>query len=314
MPENELQEQNIQHGQDLGLGDRVVQENRTRLLNHDGSFNVYRKGVFEHGAFSPYHAILNMSWRRFFGFILGSYILVNLVFTGLFLLCGPGAFPSIEHLDLLQRTSAIFFFSIHIITTIADNNLDPATLLANVFLALEAITGLLGFAVAAGVMFARFSNPAVKILFSDKAVIAPYKDMTGFMIRIVNGRSNELIDVHASISVGMEGGDGKRYFHQLPLERDNILVFPLNWTIVHPITKDSPLYGLDNQEFARREPEFLVSIAAVDQDLSKVVYARHSYVANEVLCGARFVNILEQNKKGTVFIDPARVHEIEVFE
>jgi inward rectifier potassium channel len=301
----------IKQGQDLGLGDRVVQENRTRLLNHDGSFNVYRKGVFEHGAFSPYHAILNMSWRRFFGLILAAYLLVNIIFTGLFLLCGLGAFPSIQGLDFFGRASALFFFSIHIITTIADGGLQPATLPANILLALEAMTGLLGFAMAAGITFARFSNPAVKFVFSDRAVIAPYKDITGFMFRMINGRSNELIDVRANVSVGLADNTGKRYFHQLALERDNILVFPLSWTVVHPITKDSPLYGLSSEEFVRREPEFLVSISAVDQDLSKTVYARQSYVADEVICGARFVNILEQNKEGTIFIDPARIHEIE---
>jgi inward rectifier potassium channel len=148
-------------------------------------------------------------------------------------------------------------------------------------------------------------------VFSDRAVITPYKDMTGFMLRVVNGRSNELIDARASVSVGMADSDGTRRFHQLALERDNILVFPLSWTIVHPITKDSPLYGLSPAEFAKRQPEFLVSIAAVDQDLSKTVYARQSYTASEVLSGAKFANILEQNEQGTIFIDPARIHEIE---
>jgi inward rectifier potassium channel len=308
------EDKKIKQGQDLGLGDRVIQENRTRLLNHDGSFNVYRKGVFERGAFSPYHAILTISWRRFFGLILGAYLLVNIVFTGLYLLCGPAAFPAAQGLDFLARTSALFFYSIysiHIITTIADGGLQPATLPANILLALEAMTGLLGFAMAAGITFARFSNPAVKFIFSDRALIAPYRDITGFMFRIMNGRSNELIDVHASVSVGLADSTGKRYFHQLTLERDTILVFPLSWTVVHPITKESPLYGLSTKDFISREPEFLVSISAVDQDLSKTVYARQSYVANEVMCGARFVNILEQNKEGTVFIDPARINEIE---
>jgi hypothetical protein len=89
---------------DLGLGDRVVEQNQSRFLNPDGSFNVYRKGVFERGSFSPYHALLSMSWTRFYSLILGSYIFANFVFTGLYLLCGRGAFPAIQDASFIVFT------------------------------------------------------------------------------------------------------------------------------------------------------------------------------------------------------------------
>jgi inward rectifier potassium channel len=300
--------------QDLGLGDRVVEENRTRFLNPDGSFNVHRKGVFERGSFSPYHAILNMSWSRFYGLIFSLYLLSNIIFTGLYLLCGPSAFPTIAILTLSQRIGAIFFFSVHIITTIGESGLIPANIPSQILLSLEAMTGLLGFALAAGLVFARFSNPAVKIFFSERAVIAPYKDITAFMTRIANGRSNELIDVRAVITLSMLNSQGKRKFHQLPLERDGILVFPLNWTIVHPIDQESPLYGLSAEELHQRNPEFVIAISAVDQDLSKTVYTRHSYIIDEIVVGGKFRNILERMDDGTVVIDPARIHEIDIPE
>lgn len=298
--------------QDLGLGDRVVQENRARFLNRDGSFNVHRKGVFERGSFSPYHAILQMTWPRFFGGILVTYIFANSIFTGLYLLCGASAFPTIQTLPFLPRLGDIFYFSVHVITTIGESGLTPSNVLSKILLSLEAMTGLLGFALAAGVMFARFSNPATKIVFSKKAVIAPYEDITGFMIRIVNGRSNELINVQATITVSMADKTGKRAFTQLALERDMILVFPLNWTIVHPIDQDSPLYGITTpEELANRDPEFLIGVTATDQDLDKTVYSRHSYIAKEIVIGKRFTNILERQDDGTIVVDPARIHEIE---
>lgn len=297
--------------QDLGLGDRVAQENRTRFLNSDGSFNVHRKGIFEHGSFSPYHAILNMSWPQFFALILGSYLFVNSIFTFLYFLCGAGAFPTIQSLGFFQKIGEVFFFSVNVLTTIGASALQPANLLAKGLLSLEAMTGLLGFALAAGIIFARFSNPAVKILFSSRAVIAPYKDITAFMVRVVNIRSNELIDVNATVTLAMADENGRRGFHRLALERDGILVFPLNWTIVHPITEESPLYNLTEKELAERQPEFLIALSAVDQDLSKTVYARHSYVAGEIVVGRRFANILERMDDGTVVVDPVRIHEIE---
>lgn len=298
--------------EDLGLGERVVQENRSRFLKSDGNFNVYRKGVFEHGAFSPYHALLNMSWPRFYSLILGSYLLANFIFTGLYLLCGPGAFLEMQGAGLLARFGAIFFFSVHIITTIGESGLTPADVASKVILSIEAMTGLLGFAIAAGVIFARFSNPATKIHFSEKALIAPYKDMTAFMTRIINGRSNELIDVKAVLTLALAGADGgRRRFHQLKLERDGILIFPLSWTIVHPITKESPLHGLTLDDLKKRNAEFIIALSAVDQDISRTVYVRHSYIPGEMLSGVRFANILENDPDGTIFVDPARIGEIE---
>jgi inward rectifier potassium channel len=182
---------------------------------------------------------------------------------------------------------------------------------AKIIVSLEAMTGLLGFAIAAGVIFARFSNPSTNIRWSRQAVIAPYKDITGFMTRLVNNRSNELIDVKAVVTLAMETQDGKRRLEQLSLERENILVFPLSWTIVHPITKESPLYGLTIEDLERRKAEFLIAISAVDQELSRTVYVRHSYIPKEIMSGVKFANILENAKDGTIFMDPARIDEIE---
>jgi inward rectifier potassium channel len=170
---------------------------------------------------------------------------------------------------------------------------------------------LLGFAIGASLMFARFSNPATKIIFSTKAVIAPYQQITGFMLRIINGRSNELIQVNAVLTLAINNKEGKRAFVVLPLERDSVLVFPLNWTIVHPIDQNSPLFGMTSEDLEKYNAEFLISITAVDQDLSKTVYARSSYVHNEVEVGAKFSAILEKTSDGTVTADPKRISDIE---
>jgi inward rectifier potassium channel len=211
----------------------------------------------------------------------------------------------------MDRFGEVFFYSVHIITTIGESGFIAGSLPAKIIVSLEAMTGLLGFAIAAGVIFARFSNPSTNIRWSRQAVIAPYKDITGFMTRLVNNRSNELIDVKAVVTLAMETQDGKRRLEQLSLERENILVFPLSWTIVHPITKESPLYGLTIEDLERRKAEFLIAISAVDQELSRTVYVRHSYIPKEIMSGVKFANILENAKDGTIFMDPARIDEIE---
>ena len=118
------------------------------------------------------------------------------------------------------------------------------------------------------------------------------------------------MDVTATLTLAMDKGDGKRSFTVLPLERDSVLVFPLNWTIVHPITPDSPIYNLTLKDLEKKNAEFLLSITAVDQDLSKTVYARSSYKAEDMVEG-KFVNIIERDSSGTVVVDPARIGEIE---
>ena len=297
--------------QDLGLGDKVIQENRTRYVNRDGSFNVHRKGVWERGSFSPYHAVLNISWPRFYFGVLAYYVLTNLIFTSLYFFSGSRAFPDIADLTAAQRFGKLFFYSVQVITTLGSSPLHPGNVRAEIILSIEAMVGMLGFALGASLMFARFSNPASGITFSRRAVIAPYQGGTGFMFRMINGRSHELLQVGAVITLAVTNRDGKRNFKQLQLERDSVLVFPLHWTVVHPINKTSPLYGMTAQDLSKANAEFVISVTAVDQDLSKTLYARTSYRFNEVVMGARFSNIIEHNTQGTVVVDPKRIHEIE---
>jgi inward rectifier potassium channel len=297
--------------EDLGLGARVIQENQSRFINSDGSFNVYRKGVFERGAFSPYHAIINKSWSAFYGYLLAAYALTNFIFTGLYLMAGSDAFSAALPAGMIPRFGELFFFSIQVLTTLGSSPLHPMTVFTKIIFSIEAMMGILGFSVAAGLIFARLSNPAVKIIFSKRAVVAPYRDGTAFMFRIINGRSNEFIDMSATITVSMTEKDGRRVFHQLAIERSTVLVFPLNWTVVHPIDKGSPLYGMSSDDLARARAEFLITIAGTDQDLSKRIYVRRSYLFNEIVFGAKFSNIIERADDGTVFVDPKRIHEIE---
>jgi inward rectifier potassium channel len=295
--------------EDLGLGNKVIQENRTRFVNSDGSFNVHRKGVFDRGSFSPYHAILKASWTRFFFGVVLYYFVANLIFTVLYLASGRAAFPDIAGLDFIQRFGQLFFYSVQVISTLGSSPLHPAMAMADAILAVEAMVGLFGFAVGASLLFARFSNPATKILFSSNALIAPYEGGKGFMVRIINGRSNELIQVTATITLSITH-NGERDFHQLPLERKQVLTFPVNWTIVHPIDLDSPISGMSLDDILKADAEFVVNITAVDPDLSKTVYARRSYKDGEIMQG-KFTYILERDNDGTVVVDPARISEVE---
>src|SRR5215831_20175652 len=96
-------------------------------------------------------------------------------------------------------------------------------------------SALRAFAFAAGLLFARFSRPTAKILFSRSAVIAPYRGITAFEFRIANARKNQILEMQAKVLFSRLE-DGVRRFHTLDLERQSVVFFPLSWTIVHPIS------------------------------------------------------------------------------
>ena len=101
---------------------------------------------------------------------------------------------------------------------------------ANIVAGLEAAVGLMGFALATGLLFARFSRPSSKLVFSDTMVVAPAADgNTSLQFRIANQRSNVLMEVEARmmLSTVERGADGelKRNFRALPLERDRRSTF-----------------------------------------------------------------------------------------
>ena len=146
-------------------------------------------------------------------------------------------------------------------------------------------------------MFARFARPTAKVVFSDISVIAPYRGISGLMVRVVNGRSNQLIEVKATLMYSRfveEHGRMVRRFDSLELERQKVSFFPLTWTIVHPITSDSPLYGVTHDDLVRSDTEILLLITATDETFAAVVHTRSSYKPDEIRIGYKFSNIYNQ--------------------
>ncbi|HBL29674.1 MAG TPA: hypothetical protein DD490_22800 [Acidobacteria bacterium] len=297
---------------DLGFGAVVARESRRRLLNRDGSFNVVREGLSPLGSLSLYHALLTTSWPRFLLLIVAFYLASNGLFALFFLACGPEALAGLQATTAGGRFVEAFFFSVQTFATIGYGVISPRSLAANLLVTIESLFGLLGFALATGILFARFARPTAKILFSRNAVIAPYRAITAFEFRITNARSNQLIDVAARVMLGRLGPDGRREFLPLSLERDQVVFFPLSWTIVHPIDEASPLWGVTEKELLAQDAEFLILLTGTDETFAQVVHTRSSYKANEVLWGTRFASLFNPPREdGLVSIDIGKLDEVE---
>ncbi len=300
---------------DLGFGKVVSSESHRRLLNRDGTFNVRRRGLGFFETLSVYHFLLEISWPRFLGLATLWYILANAVFAALYMSLGSGALTGLTATAGPDLFGEAFFFSVHTLATIGYGNVTPATWQADIVVTLESLIGLLTFGLAAGIMFARFARPNARIIFSDKAVVAPYRDTTGFEFRIINSRHNQIIELAARVILARRRKDGGRSYEELALERQKVAMFPLAWTLVHPIDESSPLQGLTAKDLERCEAEFLVLLTGFDETFAQTVHARSSYRAHEVVFGARFADMFDQETDdGVLSVDLGRIHDIELVE
>jgi inward rectifier potassium channel len=275
---------------DLGLGTKDIAR---RGVNKDGTFNVRRTGAPRFRPYELYHQLITMSVPCFTAVMLFGNLVANLLFAGLYLAVGMENFDRTGGPALRDRFLDAFFFSTQTLTTVGNGHIHPVSALASSVAALESLLGLLGFALACGLVYGRFSRPHARILFSQRALMAPYRDQTAFMFRIVNERSNQLIEVEAHVTLSLRDPEtGTHVFSTLPLERTRINLFPSNWTIVHAIGPDSPLAGLTEADLREADAEFIVLIKAFDDTFAQTVYARSSYKCQELAWGRRFQPML----------------------
>jgi inward rectifier potassium channel len=294
---------------DPGLTTQFSGELR-RTINRDGSFNVHRKGLRVRDA-NLYLKLIDTTWTRFLLVALLAFLCANLIFAGAYLILGA------EHLQgsdpEMSAFANAFFFSVHTLTTVGYGNIYPKGNGANLVSALEAATGLMFFAVITGLLYGRFSRPSARILFSDRALIAPYQDGTSLQFRLTNARDNILMDLEARVLLmTVESTDGqlKRNYFDLPLERRQVYFFPLTWTVVHPIDSDSPLYGKTREDLAKSAAELLILMQGFDDTFSQLVHARYSYRHDEIVWGAKFVPAFSVDPKGDLILEVDRVGEL----
>jgi inward rectifier potassium channel len=280
-----------------------------RAINKDGSFNVHRRGVTWRDV-NPYLHLINSSWPAFLSVVFLGYLIVNALFALAYFLIGVEQLQGAEASTAFGRYMNAFFFSAQTFSTVGYGALSPRGTAANALAALESMLGLMGFALGTGLLFGRVSRPSARIGFSENMLVAPYQDGTSLQFRIVNQRLNSLMELHVSVMlmvVDNGGGELRRDFKILNLEREGVIFFPLTWTVVHPIDQDSPLYGKTAADLERLQAEVLILVKGFDDTFSQTVHARYSYRYDEVKWGARFAPAFEVDPEGDLILDVNRV-------
>jgi inward rectifier potassium channel len=258
-----------------------------------------------------YQFLVNLSWTRFFGLIVIAYILFNALFGLIYFLIGIQNLKGIVGSTNLHNYFNCFFFSVQTSTTIGYGGIIPEGMLANFIVTIEAMVGVLAFALITGLLYGRFSHPFSRILYSKNAIIAPYKGINSLQFRIVNQRNNNLMDIEAKVMAILVDKDFNRKYYDMNLERYSVDFFALSWTVVHPIDEDSPLFGKSLEELEEKQFEMLILIKGYDETFNQVVHSRYSYTFDEIVWGAKFVRSFNTNSDGDIILKLDDIHLIE---
>lgn len=277
--------------EDTGFG-TIATSTSARLVNNEGNFNVKKIGQSFEARVNLYHKLITMSWAKFAVFSLGFYLTVNLAFAIIYYIIGIENLMGIDSNHGLSEFWEAYFFSSQTLTTVGYGRVSPVGYITNIIASVEAFIGLLSFSIMTGLLYGRFSKPIPRIRYSEKAIIAPYLDINGLMIRLANEKSNQIINVEASVIFSRnETVDGfiKRKYYGLDLERNKVKFFAMSWTLVHPITEKSVLFGETMESLQASDAEMLVTVEGTNDTFADPIYSRRSFLYNEIEIGKKFL-------------------------
>ena len=275
--------------------------------------NIERLGVSHSYWGDLYHILHTIPWPGFILLVSSCYLGVN----GLFAIAysfDAGAIANIRD----SYFQDLFFFSVQTMASIGYGALHPTSTYTHWLVVFESIFGLFFIAMTTGLVFARFSLPTARILYSNVAVVAPFNGVPTLMFRTANERRNYILEAQLWVTLVRDEvtqeGEHIRRFHDLPLVRSHTPVFSMSWTAMHRLTSDSPLYGQTPESLKQSRAEVIVTLTGLDETLSQTIHARHAFGAYDIYWNHKFVDIISTNELGQTVIDYNHFHSIESLE
>jgi len=287
-----------------------------RFVNRDGTFNMRKEGVSFFTRFSIYHTMLTLPRWKFAGVILCFYFGINLFFAGLYLLVGMHQLEGWIAATPWQKFEEAYFFSTETFTTVGYGRVNPIHGGANLVASIESMLGFLSFAVATGLIYGRFAKPKSYLVFSENALVSPFEENTALMFRFASYKDNHILtNVEIKVTLAMlveENGKTNYRFYDLALERSRVDNLPMNWTVVHAITDESPLAGMSEEAFKTADVELYVLIRGFDDVYSNYVLQRTSYTYHEIKFNRKFVPMYRDDAEGNTTI--LELHKLNEFK
>lgn len=301
---------------DPGIGEKFNARSG-RVLNKDGTFNVEQQG-FDIRRVHIFQYLVRISWFKFYLVLFIAFVIANFIFASAYMVLGSEALKTADPDSGVTHFWQCVFFSVHTMTTVGYGNLYPSGFAANVLSGIEAMTGLLGFSIATGMVYGRFSRPTAKIIYSRQAIIAPHHAQSNaLMFRIANLRNSVMMDVEATALFTFIEKKGEQYmrrYYGMTFERSTVSYLPLTWTLVHPINEQSPLYGKSVEEHKDMMLEIMITIKGFDETYGDNVHSRYSYLFEDIVWGAKFTPAFHVQKDGAAILDIDKISDYEKAE
>jgi len=254
-----------------------------------------------------YFFFLEGSWARMFltfGFL---YLMLNVLFAGLFML-EPDSVGGASNGGFADA----FFFSVQTLSTIGYGSMTPATEYGDLLVTIEAAVGILFAALGTGLVFAKASRPQSAVLFSENMVVTTRHGRETLMFRAANARGNEVVDARVKVVALIDDitpeGHHMRRVMDLDLARDNSPMFALSWTVFHEIDEASPLHGIDWDDRERHLLGIIVTLMGHDATYGQSTHARHIYYPEHIHVGHRYVDVISQLEDGRLMLDLTKFH------
>lgn len=254
------------------------------------------------------HRCMTASWPAFIGGAVLVFIVFNAFFASFYWIGDQpiSNVPGGAYIDYL-------YFSIETLSTAGYGDMHPQTHYGHFIAAVELFTGIFSMSLMTGLIFARFSRPNARLLFANYPVITSHEGKPTLMVRFANERHNMITNATARLwllkkVVSLEGHSYRRFF-ELPLVRNEHPAFALSWTLYHVVDEDSPLYGLDAEDFDASDVSFFVVVSGYDVVAAQTVNARKAYDHADIRFGHRYADILDTSEDGRIRIDYGRFHE-----
>ncbi len=255
----------------------------------------------------PYDLLLRTPWWVGASVMVTAFLVINALFAVAYGVTGGvhGA----------RATSLVdgFFFSVQTLGTLGYGAMYPVTTAAHILVTLEVMLGVFILALATGVIFSKFSSVRARVQFARDAVVAPWNGVPTLMLRLGNERRSRVIDASIRLVLmrserTLEGVDFYRMV-DLDLERSRNPSLSRSWTVMHKITKTSPLFGATPESLAALEAEIVLTLTGLDETSAQTLHANGRYTHEQIRWGARHADILSELPDGRLRLDLTRFHE-----
>lgn len=278
----------------------------------DSRIQIRRIGGDAHPLRDFYHRMMTTSWPFTIAFVFVMYLLGNVVFACVYLALGD----AIDHARPHSFEDA-FFFSVQTMATIGYGGMTPKGTVANLVVTAEAISGIIAASLTTGLVFAKFSRPTSRVIFSRRALVGVVDGKRVLVFRVANERSNRIMEasmqvVYTRDETTKEGGSLRRMY-ELQLQRSTSAVFALSWAVFHTIDDSSPLANATPESLEKEQGAIIVSMTGIDETLAQTVHARKAYDWTTIVFGATFVDIF-RNEAGERVMDLSKLHTYVVDE